>query len=584
MRESEAREKANDAALKAHVAETEAVWEKFSSVIHDLNLEVENAQKEQKAQAEAARKFSSVINALKQEKEALKDKLKKPGAANAGTFADSSLAVNGKQNKDTSLNLPLCLKVERDANGEIRIDVASIEKDLDTTCLPVPPSATAKASQLLLNGGSIILKPLSLGRTSFTLTAQADLREVGQFDDVDGSPSHGAGLIENLKTEFASPDRKIRASADSKTMRSIKSTSSRVSAGSGTAKRGDSIKAGELLGEMVGQFYKRFEKEPVIDERRKKHICDLITDLVVLRQYWEGGEKMLKYRNASLASLTTSIVLQLMVMAMQNRKKGVRRILKKMAYVITGLKAPLDAYRVANGAEQEKDTELDPMTEMTYGKCMGMFAESIPGIVIQTSAIINDLNSGETVSMTAYLSLAVSILTTGFVSATLSYDWDTDPKKRAAMPNYYGYVPDSPRVTQFRHPNEVGGLYFTLNLFTPALDLALVLNLMVKDTFNELTTKLLLLVWGRVTVLSSGKRRSLSGSRMTGRRLYQGYIPMKKREGDEEATEMREEKKDAVVTDEEKQGGHRKSLIDTFINQKKNNKVAPEGVMKGNDI
>ena len=49
-----------------------------------------------------------------------------------------------------------------------------------------------------------------------------------------------------------------------------KSASSRVSAGSGTAKRGDSIKTGELLSNVVGQFYKRFEKEAVIDERRKK--------------------------------------------------------------------------------------------------------------------------------------------------------------------------------------------------------------------------------------------------------------------------------------------------------------------------
>ncbi|GMI03474.1 hypothetical protein TrLO_g6345 [Triparma laevis f. longispina] len=45
--------------------------------------------------------------------------------------------------------------------------------------------------------------------------------------------------------------------------------------------------------------------------------------------------------------------------------------------------------------------------------------------------------------MTAYSSLAVSILTTGFVSATLSYDWDTDPKKRAFKPDLYGYIPDS---------------------------------------------------------------------------------------------------------------------------------------------
>ena len=75
-----------------------------------------------------------------------------------------------------------------------------------------------------------------------------------------------------------------------------------------------------------------------------------------------------------------------------------------------------------------------------------MFAESIPGIMIQTSTIISDLNSGEFVSMKGYLSLAVSILTTGFVSASLSYDWDTDPKTRAWEPDFYRYVPGSARV------------------------------------------------------------------------------------------------------------------------------------------
>ena len=77
------------------------------------------------------------------------------------------------------------------------------------------------------------------------------------------------------------------------------------------------------------------------------------------------------------------------------------------------------------GAEQEKGTELNPMTEMTYNKGIELNAESIPGIIIQTSAILSTMDSGDVVSMTAYVSLASSLLTTGFISATISYDWDT---------------------------------------------------------------------------------------------------------------------------------------------------------------
>ena len=47
------------------------------------------------------------------------------------------------------------------------------------------------------------------------------------------------------------------------------------------------------------------------------------------------------------------------------------------------------------------------------------------------------------------MSLAVSLLTTGFISATLSYDFDTDPQKRAFNPEFYGYVPDDGRKRAF---------------------------------------------------------------------------------------------------------------------------------------
>ena len=60
--------------------------------------------------------------------------------------------------------------------------------------------------------------------------------------------------------------------------------------------------------------------------------------------------------------------------------------------------------------------------------------------------------------MTSYLSLAVSLLTTGFISATLSYDFDTDPQKRAFNPEFYGYVPDDGGKRAF--------LFFTMILFS----------------------------------------------------------------------------------------------------------------------
>jgi hypothetical protein len=87
--------------------------------------------------------------------------------------------------------------------------------------------------------------------------------------------------------------------------------------------------------------------------------------------------------------------------------------------------------------------------EMTANKCIELFAEGIPGIIIQLSAIVSTINSGENVKLMAFLSLAVSLLTTGFTSATISDDFDTDPQKRAFNPEFYGYVPDDGRRRAF---------------------------------------------------------------------------------------------------------------------------------------
>lgn len=78
-------------------------------------------------------------------------------------------------------------------------------------------------------------------------------------------------------------------------------------------------------------------------------VSDLATDLVVLNQFWEGGEIMASFFNAQLASFTASILIQLVFVIFQHRKKGVVRILKEWFIVLVGMKAPWDAYEVAMG-------------------------------------------------------------------------------------------------------------------------------------------------------------------------------------------------------------------------------------------
>jgi hypothetical protein len=75
---------------------------------------------------------------------------------------------------------------------------------------------------------------------------------------------------------------------------------------------------------------------------------------------------------------------------------------------------------------------------MTSMKCVEMFAEAIPGVIIQLMAIAS---SDKDVGTSAWLSVAVSAITTGFASATISYDWDTNHTRREEAPAFYGYIP-----------------------------------------------------------------------------------------------------------------------------------------------
>ena len=110
-------------------------------------------------------------------------------------------------------------------------------------------------------------------------------------------------------------------------------------------------------------------------------------------------------------------------------------LLQETAIVLVGMKAPWDAYKVAKGEAKEQGTTLEPLMEMTFNKAAELAAEAIPSVLIQISAIIDDPNDP---SKMVLFSVIISALTTGFTSAQISYDFDTDPAKRIQSPDFYG--------------------------------------------------------------------------------------------------------------------------------------------------
>ncbi|GMI30320.1 hypothetical protein TrCOL_g9489 [Triparma columacea] len=114
-------------------------------------------------------------------------------------------------------------------------------------------------------------------------------------------------------------------------------------------------------------------------------MTDLVTDVYVT--YMFGSDRKWGYFKASLASLVASIGFQLLIVWAQNRKLGMKRVVREWIPILLGYKPAVDAYRVATGAKQEVGTPINPMMEMTYMKATEMFAEAIPGVIIQLMAI-----------------------------------------------------------------------------------------------------------------------------------------------------------------------------------------------------
>ena len=166
---------------------------------------------------------------------------------------------------------------------------------------------------------------------------------------------------------------------------------------------------------------------------------DIVSDVYVIVLYL-NSEKQSHFASLLGFCIGMSMFMQLVVTWLQNRKRPVV-MLKDGLIVLTGLKPAYDAYKVATAKKMEAHHMMDSMNELVFVKASEMVAESIPGCLLQCYAYVQLLESGGG-SKQALFSILVSAATCGFASATISYDYDTDPKQRHRDPSFYGYVPD----------------------------------------------------------------------------------------------------------------------------------------------
>ena len=92
-------------------------------------------------------------------------------------------------------------------------------------------------------------------------------------------------------------------------------------------------------------------------------ILDMITDIQVIVQYM-GTPGQEGYGRNLIAMISICLLLQLGVVWLQTRKGAKAVMLREMLIVLSALKPGADAYRVANGEEQDAGAAFAPDVEL----------------------------------------------------------------------------------------------------------------------------------------------------------------------------------------------------------------------------
>ena len=165
-------------------------------------------------------------------------------------------------------------------------------------------------------------------------------------------------------------------------------------------------------------------------------VADVVTDIYAINMFWRTGRS--SYAIANLAMVLCAMLMQVLLMFIQYRRRGPLVILRESLIVLSNMKPAVDAYRICSGKRGHAEDLFEPLAEMAYSKCIDMFGENIPGGVLQLYAYAVSDKSGAG----PLISILVSLLSTAYTSTILSLDLDTNPDSRKRYPSLYGYVPD----------------------------------------------------------------------------------------------------------------------------------------------
>jgi hypothetical protein len=167
---------------------------------------------------------------------------------------------------------------------------------------------------------------------------------------------------------------------------------------------------------------------------------DMFSDVNMIFYYFARGQNGEAW--ALLTMILASMTMQLLVVWIQHGSSP-RHFFRDLFFIVFGLKAGVDAYRVGVQSEQEEHNIFSCQTELVAIKVVELVGEAIPGCILQVFMFLKYFSVDGSTSLRPVFSIMCSAATTGFVSAMISFDYDVDPARRKHEPLYYGYIPDS---------------------------------------------------------------------------------------------------------------------------------------------
>ncbi len=165
-------------------------------------------------------------------------------------------------------------------------------------------------------------------------------------------------------------------------------------------------------------------------------VLDMGSDVYSVSVNYQEGN--IGLASALLATVLLSMFLQILIVLVNHRHHGKRRLIFEVLFVITGVKPFVDTWRILSGMANV-GAPMGSKAERTACEVVEIVCESVPTALIQ----MHDLLGATKLSFATVFSIVMSCLSIATITTSMFLDKDTDPTNRSHTPVFYGAVPNS---------------------------------------------------------------------------------------------------------------------------------------------